>query len=76
MLYALALAAFEVVHNRTFSGSIYIDARPSVTPALPHVSSTAIRLLHEIERLRYAVIGHPCLASRRVAKTLLRPVRH
>jgi len=72
MRYALALAGFETVLSRRLAGSIYIAARPASNPPLPRVWPAAIRLGYLTKRLRYALIGRPYLALRRLVKFVLR----
>jgi len=71
MRYALALAGLETVLSRRMSGSIFIAARPRDAVALPSVSPTATRLLYGTKTLRYALIGRPYLALRRLVKLLI-----
>jgi len=71
MRYALAIAGFETVMSKHLSGSIYLAARRADAPKLPAVHPAATLLLHRTKPLRYAVIGRPYLALRRLAARLL-----
>lgn len=71
MRYALALAGFEVICCKRLSGSIYIAARPASAPQTPFVSPAWTRFLFRTKMLRYALLGWPYLALRRVAKLFL-----
>lgn len=71
MRYALTLAGFKPILTRTIGGSIYIAARPGQAPT-PAVNVRRIHRRYQTLELRYAVIGRPILAARRVAKRLLR----
>jgi hypothetical protein len=75
MRYALALAGFEVISESRQSGSIFLAARPATAPKLPRVNPAAILLLHRTKALRYALLGRPYLAARRLAARLLGPRR-
>jgi SAM-dependent methyltransferase len=72
MRYALAVAGFETVMIKKRSGSIYLAARPARSPAIPVVWPAAIRCGYRTKGLRYAAIGRPYLALRRLAKRLVR----
>jgi SAM-dependent methyltransferase len=71
MRYALALAGFETIHDRKWSGSVYMMAR-SADVAPPRISSDLIYWSYRTKSLRYAVIGRPILAARQIAKMLIR----
>jgi SAM-dependent methyltransferase len=68
MEYALAVAGFETVLRRTFSGSIYIAGRPSGKSSAVIVYPPIVRLGYQTKRARYLVIGKPYLALRELAK--------
>jgi len=72
MRYALALAGFETVFIKRMSGSIFMAARPAQRAATPFVCPLGILTLYRSKTLRYALIGRPYLALRRLAKRLLR----
>jgi SAM-dependent methyltransferase len=71
MRYALALAGFETVICKRFSGSIYIAARSVPAAKMPFVSPGWTRFFLRSKALRYELIGRPYLALRRAAKFLL-----
>ncbi len=71
MAYAITLAGFQVVAMRRAKGSVHIAARIGEAP-LPSVSPAMIRLGHLTRPLRYALVGRPMTAVRRLAKTILR----
>jgi SAM-dependent methyltransferase len=70
MRFLLALAGYRVIVCRALSGSIYLAARPG-SAALPRVRPWLIRLGYRTMSLRYALMGRPKLASRRLAKSLI-----
>jgi len=70
MRYALALAGFDTILTRRMSGSIYMAAR-SATVALPAVNVARIYRSYRTKPWRYALIGRPYRAARRLAKALL-----
>ena len=71
MQYALAIAGFETILKRTRPGTIYIVARAgNVAP--PTINTEMINWCYRTKRLRYALIGRPYLAMRRIAKKLLK----
>jgi SAM-dependent methyltransferase len=72
MRFALAAAGFETVMARRQSGSIYLAARPARAFAVPTIWPAAIRWGYRTKRLRYAAIGRPYLALRRLGKRWLR----
>jgi SAM-dependent methyltransferase len=69
---ALALAGFETLASRAWSGSIYIVARARENPPRARVLPGLIHLGYRTKPLRYALLGRPYLALRRAAKRLLR----
>ncbi len=71
MQYALALAGFETILSRAWSGSVYIAARAG-NPALPTINTGMIYWRYRTKPLRYALLGRPYLAMRQIAKKLLR----
>ena len=75
MRYLLAQAGYRVIMCRALSGSIFLAARPGAAP-LPRVQPWLIRLGYQTKSLRYALVGRPKLASRRLAKSLISFVRH
>jgi hypothetical protein len=74
MKYLLALADYRVVTCRALSGSIYLAARAGAA-ALPRVRPRLIRLGYETKPLRYAMLGRPKLAMRRLAKRLVSSIQ-
>jgi SAM-dependent methyltransferase len=72
MIYALTLAGFEIVSQRSGAGSIYIAARPASRPVIPPVNTLAIRAAYGTKSVRYLAFGRPYLAVRRWAKQILR----
>jgi SAM-dependent methyltransferase len=74
MRYLLARSGYRAIMCKTLSGSIYMAARPDGSE-LPSVRSGLIRLGYETKRLRYAFIGQPKLAARRVAKSIISSVQ-
>ena len=71
MRYALALAGFETILDRTLSGSVYMAAQPAEV-APPRISTRLIHWSYRTKPLRYEVVGRPILAARRIAKMLFR----
>lgn len=70
MCYALALAGFDPFMKRTIGGDIFIAARPGeVRP--PRINTESIHRRYRTKNLRFALLGRPYLAARRLAKTLL-----
>jgi hypothetical protein len=68
MEYALAVAGFEIMLRRTFSGSIYIAARPSNRSRPVRVYPSIVRLGYRTKRARYLLLGKPYLAFRALTK--------
>jgi SAM-dependent methyltransferase len=70
MRYLLARAGYRVISCRRVSGSIYLAARPGVQRP-PRVQTRLIKFGYETKSLRYAMIGKPKLATRRLAGRLI-----
>lgn len=70
MRYALALAGLKPVLTRTIGGDIYIAAKPA-TVAPPRINTERIYWKYRTKNLRFAAIGRPYLAARRLAKRIL-----
>lgn len=70
MRYALALAGFETILTRSWSGSIYLATRPAEA-SLPSVHPALIRLGYLTKPMRYAILGRPYLALRKAVKRML-----
>jgi SAM-dependent methyltransferase len=70
MSYALALAGLKPVLTRTFGGDIYIAAQPADVPP-PRINTERIYRRYRTKNLRFATIGRPYLAARRLAKRIL-----
>jgi len=71
MRYALALAGFETVLVRAWSGSVYIVTRAG-SPAPPAINTPMIHWRYRTKKLRYALLGRPYLTLRKLAKKVLR----
>jgi hypothetical protein len=70
MRVALAKAGMETLFTRTSSGSIYLAAR-AADHAEANIDARLVNLRMQTKDLRYAAIGRPNMALRRVAKRLL-----
>ena len=70
MRYALALAGFEPLRTQRIGGSIYIAARPGAA-APARIATKRIYWKYRTTDLRFAMIGRPYVAARRLAKRLL-----
>lgn len=71
MRYALALAGLETILTRSFGGDIYLAARPAEV-RVPKINTELIYWKYRTKLLRFATMGRPYLAARRLAKQLLR----
>jgi SAM-dependent methyltransferase len=74
MRYALALAGWEPFFSRRIGGDIYIAARPIQTN-LPTINTQKIYRRYRTKDLRFALLGRPHLATRRLGKLFLELVR-
>jgi SAM-dependent methyltransferase len=68
--YALALAGLQPVLTRTTGGDIYVAAQPGTAPP-PQINTERIYWKYRTKNLRFATIGRPYLAARRLAKRIL-----
>jgi SAM-dependent methyltransferase len=71
MEYALAMAGFETMFRSRVGGSIFIAAKPAERVRPPDVNAGLIYAAHRTKGLRYALLGRPYLAARRIAKRAL-----
>ncbi len=72
MQYALTMAGFETIYCKLLSGSVFIAARASQNPKTPPVYPIFSYVKFRTKRWRYACIGRPYLALRKMAKAVLR----
>lgn len=72
--YALALAGFETILCRKWSGTIYIVAKPGSSKP-PRVWPILVLLSHRTKTLRYTLLGRPWLMCKQVIKRLLKAMR-